>query len=787
VSRPAARPAALLPAPAARLAGFVCLAALGALEWQRMAGEGEAARGLLWVLVAGAGGLAVHVASQRLRGHLRSAAVVGVTGATLYAAFGAAGMDLGLLRPARWTELGDGVARGIEALGTVRLPYTGVDPWPFRVLEMGGALLCAVAGLLAMWPRERAPRGFPFLSLALLLVLVATPVVSLGGAQPVILGVALAALTIGFLWLERLPMRPGIGVAVMFGLAVAGALPVATMADRSDPWFDYRAFAEGLGSDRPVNFDWGHDYGGITWSRDGAEIMRVRAVRPSYWKLSTLTEFDGVRWRDPGFAPDLDNDPERDLPDGWEARREWTMDAQFSLRRLRTEVLPGAGTTLNVFDASRPVQRGDAPGVWEAETTLRPGDSYTARVHIPRPSPEELTEATSAGGGILAPERTLRLLLDPDAPPPLGTPTLPDGTPLSPGAADITFPPFGSPERPKANYRRIAVVADAGPALTHSPYTRAWRLARSLRRETRTPYEYALRVLDHLNTGFVYEERPPRAPEGTMPLDWFLFETRRGYCQHYSAAMALLLRMGGVPARVATGFSPGGYSKKREAWIVRDTDAHSWVEVWFDAYGWAAFDHTPPATPARSQIAAIVEDAGEDDESGDSGAGPAGGPGADAEGNPAREPGTRGDFFSNPAPDGGGADEDAAASDGSAWIWRGLLAALIVVAGLAARRLHRRRREGPADALERSIYELEQAFRRSGRPAPVGTTLRQLERRLGDGDAADYIRALRSSRYGPAPARPSGAQRRALRRELAAGAGWSGRLRALWALPPKPF
>ena len=70
--------------------------------------------------------------------------------------------------------------------------------------------------------------------------------------------------------------------------------------------------------------------------------------------------------------------------------------------------------------------------------------------------------------------------------------------------------------------------------------------------------------------------------------------------------MALLLRMGGVPARVATGFSPGGYSKRKQAWIVRDTDAHSWVEAWFDDYGWVTLDPTPSDTPARSQIATLA-------------------------------------------------------------------------------------------------------------------------------------------------------------------------------------
>ena len=90
-----------------------------------------------------------------------------------------------------------------------------------------------------------------------------------------------------------------------------------------------------------------------------------------------------------------------------------------------------------------------------------------------------------------------------------------------------------------------------------------------------------------------------------MPLEHFLFETKAGYCQHFSGAMALLLRFGGVPARVATGFSPGGFRRRQGEWVVRDRDAHSWVEAWFDGIGWVTFDPTPTATPARSLIAAI--------------------------------------------------------------------------------------------------------------------------------------------------------------------------------------
>jgi hypothetical protein len=242
--------------------------------------------------------------------------------------------------------------------------------------------------------------------------------------------------------------------------------------------------------------------------------------------------------------------------------------------------------------------------------------------------------------------------------------------------------------------------------------------------------------------------------------------------------MAILLRMGGVPARVATGFSPGGYSDRKRAWIVRDTDAHSWVEVWFDNYGWVAFDPTPAATPARSQIAALDRpressgDSGDDD---DEGAGSA-----------PRTGGTRPDLLG--PQEGSGAAAGGLSADGGggpAWWWFALagIAVLALVAWGVAR--WRRRSLSPAAALDRAVAELEAALRRIGRPATSGTTLRQLEQRLGGSpEAAGYLRALRAGRYAPTASAPTPRGRRALRRELGSGGGPRGRLRALWALPP---
>ena len=106
---------------------------------------------------------------------------------------------------------------------------------------------------------------------------------------------------------------------------------------------------------------------------------------------------------------------------------------------------------------------------------------------------------------------------------------------------------------------------------------------------------------------YTYSETPPPA---SRTLDGFLFDSKQGYCQQFSGAMALLLRMAGIPARVSTGFSTGATDTKTGEYVVRDFDAHSWVEVYYPDYGWITFDPTPAASPARSQPADAVGTSG---------------------------------------------------------------------------------------------------------------------------------------------------------------------------------
>jgi hypothetical protein len=89
--------------------------------------------------------------------------------------------------------------------------------------------------------------------------------------------------------------------------------------------------------------------------------------------------------------------------------------------------------------------------------------------------------------------------------------------------------------------------------------------------------------------------------------------------------------------------------------------------------------------------------------------------------------------------------------------------------------------------MDRAVAELEGALRTLGRPVRTGTTLSQLERRLGpySPEVSAYLHALTAGRYAPTPTPPARGGRRALRRALAQGLGPTGRVRALWALPPR--
>ncbi|HEU0234009.1 MAG TPA: DUF3488 and transglutaminase-like domain-containing protein [Gallionella sp.] len=96
---------------------------------------------------------------------------------------------------------------------------------------------------------------------------------------------------------------------------------------------------------------------------------------------------------------------------------------------------------------------------------------------------------------------------------------------------------------------------------------------------------------------FQYTLEPP--PLGFHGVDDFLFETRQGFCEHYASAFVFLMRAAHIPARVVTGYQGGEFNELGNYYIVRQSDAHAWAEIWLAGQGWVRIDPTAAIAPAR--------------------------------------------------------------------------------------------------------------------------------------------------------------------------------------------
>jgi transglutaminase-like putative cysteine protease len=122
-------------------------------------------------------------------------------------------------------------------------------------------------------------------------------------------------------------------------------------------------------------------------------------------------------------------------------------------------------------------------------------------------------------------------------------------------------------------------------------------LAQSWTEGKSSPFDRAAAIERHLRTDYRYDLASPSGA-APAPLDHFLFESRRGHCEYYSSAMAVMLRQIGIPSRNVTGYVGGQYNRFSKNYVVRQRDAHSWVEAFLEGIGWVTFDPTPPAFSA---------------------------------------------------------------------------------------------------------------------------------------------------------------------------------------------
>lgn len=122
---------------------------------------------------------------------------------------------------------------------------------------------------------------------------------------------------------------------------------------------------------------------------------------------------------------------------------------------------------------------------------------------------------------------------------------------------------------------RVGALAEQVTAGLYTQFDRARAIETYLRRT----YGYTL-------------ELPVRAPAD--PIAYFLFERKKGHCEYFASAMAVMLRAIGIPARLVNGFQSGIFNPISNQYVIRESDAHSWVEAYLEARGWTTFDPTPP-------------------------------------------------------------------------------------------------------------------------------------------------------------------------------------------------
>jgi transglutaminase-like putative cysteine protease/Ca2+/Na+ antiporter len=107
-----------------------------------------------------------------------------------------------------------------------------------------------------------------------------------------------------------------------------------------------------------------------------------------------------------------------------------------------------------------------------------------------------------------------------------------------------------------------------------------------------TRFDKAEALTNWLRTNITYNEAVDAPPDDVDPLEYFLFESRQGYCNYYASALAVMLRSQGIPARIAAGYTRGEWQEELGVYRVYSNNSHSWVEVFFPGFGWIEFEPT---------------------------------------------------------------------------------------------------------------------------------------------------------------------------------------------------
>ena len=312
---------------------------------------------------------------------------------------------------------------------------------------------------------------------------------------------------------------------------VAGAVGAALLFPPLLPGYGRRALLT-AGSPSPTASGLGPaslvDITATLKNTSGVEMFSVASPVPSYWRLTSLDSFDGRVWSQSG-APDVTG---YDVTTGASE----TAIQDFQIERIQSEFLPAAYRAESVVGPGVQVSQPAYNSV-TAVGPIAPGMRYQVMSAIPRPTPTQLRDAGSAQAGTQVSSRFLAL--------------------------------------PRTLSSRV--VAEARRVTSAVPI--------------QDPYDEALTLESYFRDNFKYDLNVSLGEDDDALLQ-FLFNARRGFCEQFAAAFAVMARSLGLPARVATGFT-AGVLEADNRYHVSSLNAHAWPEVYFAGTGWVGFEPTP--------------------------------------------------------------------------------------------------------------------------------------------------------------------------------------------------
>jgi transglutaminase-like putative cysteine protease len=546
MTRPAAAPAPRPGGAAAATATAVLVAAGAGAWWWPLGGSlvGVAPLAALAVVVIL---LAAGRPSRRLAG--------GLLALWLPAGVLAAGASADQLLPQAWPSLVarlTGGAQRLTGLGSGSEPI-GDDPWPLAAwLLLAGAVWVAGAVLAASGPSGRR-RAIAF-------GLLAAPWIAAVAARQTDQAAwqGAAVLLAGVLWFvaRRVAVRPALAlgmVAALVSVATAQAVGPRTR------WFTPASLFSSAPPFRTLGTE-SLTYGPLQGQRRGATMLEVTAAEPALWRMQVLEVFFQDTWGVRAW-------PASELPEP--AAR--MVEVKVEVRGLRNDLVVSPGR-VDAVQADGKVSRA-AGQAWQLTPAPRRDDSYQVQARLVHATAQQLQGAPAPTDDASLP--AYMGLYVPDVP--------------APGHSwrSVDVPLFGHARDPQ-----VTAVLD------RTPYAPVAALARQLAAGATTQWEVVARVHRYLLDGgrFRYTTNMPQA--GPFPLVDFLLRDHAGYCQHFAGAAALLLRLAGVPTRVVTGFATG-VRQGDGRFDVRDVDAHAWIEVYFQGYGWVPFNPTPAAAQVQ--------------------------------------------------------------------------------------------------------------------------------------------------------------------------------------------